>query len=64
MIDYIVAEDTLKEQIGLKLDERCHDINQKYPFPKMNRTLLRLIYKKHKIKQKVIKYKKVVKPDL
>ena len=64
MEDYIVDRETLKQQTGVSLVNRCELINQKYPFPKMNTALLRRIYRKHGVKNKAIQYKKFIQPEL
>ena len=54
MEEYVVDRETLKQQTGVSLVNRCELINQKYPFPKLNTALLRRIYRKHGVKNKAI----------
>ena len=64
MREHITAAETLKQQTGLSLANRCEAINNRYGFPRMNPTLLRRIYGEHGVKKKAIHLKKVVTPEL
>ena len=64
MNDYIVSETTLLEQAGLSLVERCLQINRLHPFPPLNPTLLRRIYRRIGVKKKAINYNKFCKPGM
>ena len=62
-IDYLRNPDTLALWVGKSLDERCVMFHRHFGNHRINQTLLRQFYQKHKIKRKRIKLTKQIKPD-
>ena len=62
-IEFLISPDTLHNWIGLSLKERCVFFHRHFGNHRINPTLLRKFYQKHKIKKKKIKWVKHINPD-
>ena len=60
-IDWVTSSSTLKKQTALSLGDRVKHFQREFPTAKMNVTLLREIYKRHKIKKRKLRFYKVPK---
>ena len=56
---WLVDPATLQRQIGISLRERVKLFHKEFPKAKINATLLRQIYRRHKIKKKAYQWFKV-----
>ena len=52
---WVVAKETLREQAGFTLQERCHAFTHKFHFKRISVSGLRRIYAAHHIKRKIVR---------
>ena len=62
-IDYLTSPETLNEWSGKSLAKRCVLFHRHFGTHRINPTLLRKVYRLHKIKRKRIKLTKEIKPE-
>ena len=60
-ISWITSSETLRKQISFSLPDRCQHFRREFPGAKINPTLLRQIYKTHKIRKKKYRWFKSAK---
>ena len=58
-INHIISENTLKNQIGMNLEERAADFTRAFPEKKISHESLRRIYVKNKIRKKKVRVIKI-----
>jgi len=58
MIDYLINPEIIKEWAGLSLAERAVMLHRKFPEVHISGSMIGLIYKKFKIKRKIVIIKK------
>ena len=63
-VEWLINDNTLRNQTGMSLQDRCDQFSREFPQAHINRTLLRQIYVRHGIKKKCLKwYKQAVNRD-
>ena len=60
-IQWLTASGTLRAQIGISLKDRCPLFLHKFPGSHMNPTLMREVYRRHRIRKKKYRWYKVSK---
>ena len=62
-IEFLTSEETLQRWSGKSLARRCTLFHRHFGNHRINPTLLRKVYRLHKIKRKRIKLTKLIKPE-